>query len=56
MTKNANGKPPKSVCALYLKDVPRGLRDIFKAKCALKGRSMREALLQFMRDECREVK
>lgn len=56
MTKNANGKPKTSTVAMYLRNIPRGLRDIYKARCALLGVSMRRNILKHMRDTCRETK
>jgi porphobilinogen deaminase len=39
------------MAVLTLKDVPNDLRNQFKAACALQGKNMREAILDFMRKE-----
>jgi len=49
-------KPPRAVVCMLLKDVPRQLRDCFKAKCALLGVSMKEMILSFMEEKVKERK
>lgn len=35
---------------LYIRDMPRGVKDHFKAYCDRRGKTMREVILTFMRE------
>lgn len=35
---------------LYIRDMPRGVKDHFKAYCDRRGKTMREVILAFMRE------
>ena len=39
---------------LFLRDIPRGVRDHFKAWCAKRGVTMKEKLTDLMRDTIKE--
>lgn len=39
----------KKTATLFLRDLPREVKDAFKAHCARRGKSMTETIVQFMR-------
>ncbi len=41
--------------ALNVRGIPLGLREQFKARCALKGVTMSEAIIMFMKEVVKEV-
>ena len=48
-----NGEQGQDVCALLLTNVPRRVRDHFKAECARRGLNMTETLIDYMRTVAR---
>lgn len=47
---NGNSRPNNKGVAIIIDRLPRNLRNQFKAACAKRGISMRDALLKFIRD------
>jgi hypothetical protein len=43
--------PKEETCHLNLKNIPRTLRDHFKARCALRRVTVRDRLIQMMRED-----
>lgn len=46
----ARPKIRKGTSTLYLRCVPRGVHDFFKSACARRGRTMKNVILEFMRE------
>lgn len=44
----------KDTVALLLRDIPRAVRDQFKAYCSRRGLSMTRLVQEFMRSKCDE--
>lgn len=42
-------KPKPKTASLYLRDMPRNVRDLFKAHCSKRGTSMTAKVVEFMR-------
>ena len=40
----------KRLATLFLRAIPRDVKDAFKSKCALRGVSMQEQLVHYMRE------
>lgn len=40
---------------IFLRDVPRNVRDPFHAACAFRGKTMKQVFLEFMQDYARET-
>lgn len=35
---------------LYIRPVPRGVKDMFRAACVKRGKSMKEVIVEFMKE------
>lgn len=44
-----NKRPPSRTDVIFLRDVPKDLKDMFKAYCALRGTSMKAEFVEFMK-------
>ncbi len=48
-------KKPISKTSLFLRDIPRHVKDQFKSACAAKGETMKTAMVKFMRREIKKA-